>query len=114
MRLLNLTDAETVALKALIACAMELSLLLTVCACMITHVKVDAALFIEAAGFVCAVAGIAYTGFRTQRLTDYGYVEKKGEADAKVAEATKAVPSPISVAAPSTVVASPTQPGVTS
>lgn len=92
MNILNLTDAESVTLKTLIACSMEIVLLLTVCICMVRTVKVDSALFIEAAGFVCAVAGIAYTGFRTQRLTDYGYIEKKGDADAKVAEATKATP----------------------
>lgn len=108
MNLLNLTDAESVALKAIVACLMELGLLGTVCACMLMHTKVDSALFIESITFVCAVAGISYTSFRTQRLTDWTYVDKKGEADARVAEATKAVPSPISVAAPSTVVASPT------
>jgi hypothetical protein len=110
MNPLNLTDQETVGLKAIIACVMELGLLVTVCVCMLYHIPLDSALFIEAAGFVCAVAGIAYTGFRTQRLTDYGYVTKKGQADAQVAEATKAVPSPISVAAPSTVVAAPPPP----
>lgn len=110
MNILNLTDAESVALKAIIACIMELGLLVTVCTCMIMRTTVDSALFIETAGFVCAVAGISYTSFRTQRLTDWTYVDKKGEADARVAEATKAVPSPISVAAPSTVVAPPTPP----
>jgi hypothetical protein len=92
MRLLNLTDAESVVLKTIVACVMEFLLLITVCLCMALHITVDSALFIEASGFVCAVAGISYTAFRTQRLTDYGYVEKKGEADAKVAEATKATP----------------------
>lgn len=92
MNLLNLTDSETVAMKAIAAVVMEIGLLVTVSVCMIMHTKVESALFIEACGFVCAVAGISYTSFRTQRLTDYGYVAKKGEADAKVAEATKATP----------------------
>jgi hypothetical protein len=92
MNPLNLSDSETVAMKAIVACVMEIGLLIAVATCMILQKKVDSALFIEAAGFVCAVAGISYTSFRTQRLTDYGYVAKKGEADAKVAEATKAMP----------------------
>jgi hypothetical protein len=96
MNPLNLTDQETVGLKAIVACVMEFGLLVTVCVCMLYRIPLDSALFIEAAGFVCAVAGIAYTGFRTQRLTDYGYVEKKGQADAQVAEATKAtLPTPV-------------------
>lgn len=89
MSLCNLTDAEQVAVKCLVACFLETVLLVTACICMLFKVTVDAALFIEAATFVCAVAGVSYVSFRTQRMTDWEYVSRKGDADAKIATAEK-------------------------
>lgn len=89
MTLCALTDAEQVAVKCLVACFLESTLLVTTCICMLLKIPVESALFIEAATFVCAVAGVSYVSFRTQRMTDWEYVSRKGDADAKVATAEK-------------------------
>lgn len=99
---LNLTDAEGVAMKTMLFCFLSVMFLATVCACMLLAKPIEGSIFIMVATFVCAIGGISYGSFLTQRLTDYGYVERKGEAQAKVAEATKAPP-----AAPATVITQP-------
>lgn len=107
MKFLTLTDGENIALKTIVACVAFFLLVLTACVCMLATVKVDAAFLWPIIIIIGAFAGINAATFAQFRTSDYGFIDHKGEADAKVAEATKAVPSPISVAAPSTVVAPP-------
>lgn len=108
MNPLNITDTQMVALKCWVACLLEVTLLGIIGVCLLHAVHVETAVLIEAIGFVCAIAGVSYTSFRTQRLTNWKYVELKGEADAKIAEATK--PSAVSVTTPTTTVNTPTGP----
>lgn len=88
MKWLSLTDGEQVALKTLVACAAFLLLAVTACACMVLKVSVDAAFLWPMITLIAAFAGISAATFAQFRNTDYGAIERKGEAAAKVAAAS--------------------------
>lgn len=87
-------------LKTVTGCLMAMGLVVFYCTATLLGKAIDWLVFGEVCGFSAAVMGVAYAGFRTQRTTDYGYLEKKGDADAKVAAATT---PPVTVGGPSTV-----------
>lgn len=92
MRYLNLTDAEQVVLHTLVACFAFLVVVLTCSACMAMSIKVDPAILWALFGPICAFAGIGAAQFAQLRKTDYGFVEREGEAKAKIAAATQTPP----------------------
>lgn len=93
MRWLTLTDGENVALKTIVACVAFFLLVITACACMLFNRNVEAAFLWPIIAVISAFAGINAFDFSKFRTSDYGYLERKGEADAKVAAATKATPA---------------------
>lgn len=82
-----LNDVSATALKTITGCV--LAVVLTVYFCMASYAgkTIDPILFGEMCVFAATIMGIAYAGFSKQRITDYGYVEAKGRADAQVAAA---------------------------
>lgn len=92
MTLLNITDGESVALKTIVACTAFLLVVIATCVCMVVSVKVDASFLWPVITLIAAFAGINAATFAQFRVSDYGYVARKGEADAQVAAATKASP----------------------
>lgn len=94
MKYLTLTDGENVALKTIVACVAFFLLVLTACGCMLWGRSVDATFLWPIIAVISAFAGIGSFDFSQFRKTDYGAIERKGEADAKVAAATKASPPP--------------------
>lgn len=93
MKYLQLTDAEGIALKLIVACFAFGSIVLTSDVCMLLHVKVDPSFLWPIIAMICAFASINAFDFKQFRTTDYGAIERKGDADAKVAAATKATPA---------------------
>jgi hypothetical protein len=92
MKFLQLSDAEGMMLKILAGCLCFFLLVMTACVCMVIQRKVDAGFLWPIIAMICGFAGISSFDFKQFRTTDYGYQERKGEADAKVAAATKAAP----------------------
>jgi hypothetical protein len=93
---LNLTDAEGMILKILVGCVGFLLVVIAVCICMTRSIKVEGGFLWPIIAMICGFAGISSFDFSQFRKSDYGFVREKGEADAKVAAATKApTPSPV-------------------
>jgi hypothetical protein len=92
MKWLSLTDGEGMMLKILAGCMCFFLLVLTACVCMMMQIKVDAAFLWPIIAMICGFAGISSFDFKQFRESDYGAIERKGDADAKVAAATKATP----------------------
>lgn len=86
--ILNMNDGQTIALEKLTACLCLVLIILTACACMLLKFKVDAGFLWPIIAVICGFAGINSFDFSQFRKSDYGYLERKGEADAKVAAAT--------------------------
>lgn len=93
MKYLTITDGENVALKTIVACIAFSLLILTACICMLCNRTVDATFLWPIIAVISAFAGIGSFDFSQFRKTDYGAIERQGDADAKVAAATKAVPA---------------------
>lgn len=93
MKYLTLTDGENVALKTIVACVAFFLLVFTACLCMLWNRNVDAAFLWPIIAVISAFAGIGSFDFSQFRKTDYGAIERQGDADAKVAAATKATPA---------------------
>lgn len=92
MKYLALTDGENVALKTIVACIAFFLLILTACVCMLCNRTVDATFLWPIIAVISAFAGIGSFDFSQFRKTDYGAIERQGEADAKIAAATKPQP----------------------
>lgn len=91
-----------IVLKTFVGCGMAVVLTLFYCSATWAAKPIDWLVFGEVCGFAAAFAGIAGWSFSTMRKTDYEYTKIKGEADAKVAAATKPLP-----AAPAPIVTQP-------
>lgn len=104
MKYLNLTDAEGMMLKIIVACLCFFLLVLTACLCMLCNRNVDAAFLWPIIAVICGFAGISSFDFKQFRKSDYGAIERQGNADAKIAAATKAAPPIPVVTAPATAV----------
>lgn len=87
-----LNDLNPTTLKTLTGCALAVILTIYFCVASYAGRPIDSIVFGEMCVFAGTVMGIAYAGFSKQRITDYGYVEAKGLADAKVAAASGAAP----------------------
>jgi hypothetical protein len=92
MKYLQLSDAEGMMLKIISGCICFFLLVLTACVCMILQRQVDASFLWPIIAVICGFAGISSFDFKQFRKSDYGAIERQGEADAKVAAATKAAP----------------------
>lgn len=99
MRWITLTDGEQVSLKTIIACGAFLFIIIAACACMVMSIKVDPGFLWPVIALIFGFAGVSAASFAQFRTSDYGYLERKGDADAKVASATKATP-PVPVVQP--------------
>lgn len=104
MKWLTLTSAETMALEQVVACICFFLLVFTACVCMLMGQKVEAGFLWPIIAVICGFGSINSFDFKQFRTTDYGYQERKGDADAKVAAATKAQPAVPVVTPPATAV----------
>lgn len=104
MKSLTLTDGENVALKTIVACIAFFLLILTACVCMLCNRTVDATFLWPIIAVISAFAGINAFDFSKFRTSDYGYITRKGDADARVAAATKVAPASPVVTPPATAV----------
>lgn len=93
MKYLQLTDGEGMILKILVGCVGFFIIVLCAGICMILKITVSASFLWPIIGMICGFAGISSFDFKQFRKSDYGAIERQGDADAKVAAATKATPA---------------------
>jgi len=83
-------------LKIVAGCIFAFLIILTSCICMLLKIPIQPSFLWPLIALACGFAGISSFDFKQFRTTDYGAIERKGEADAKVAAATKAtLPTPV-------------------